>query len=180
MCFFLQKIYFHTKMADSFCQVYWCSYQKLFLNIADTDKDNFGGLERQVWNLDIVCDNLPTNLILRFFDGTKRNTTRKENSQQFYRLFFRKNHYKVQRKAPMEQRRVMPMKAQKITVYWSILPCYETKSSEHKLKILKNFQMLKMTEWNMDMYPANPVLRIYPFRQHQPNKEISSHSKLKS
>ena len=60
--------------------------------------------------------------------------------------FFRKNHYKVQRKAPMEQRRVMPMKAQKITVYWSILPCYETKSSEHKLKILKNFQMLKMTE----------------------------------
>ena len=68
------------------------------------------------------------------------------NIQQFYRLFFRKNHYKVQRKAQMEQQRVMPMKAQKITVYWSILPCYETKYSEHKLKILKNFQMLKMTE----------------------------------
>ena len=177
MCYFLQqKIYFHTKMADSFCQVYWCSYQKLFLNIADTDKDNFGGLERQVWNLDIVCDNLPTILRLMFLIMEQTDI----ESPTILPSFFRKNHYKVQRKAPMEQRHVMPMKAQKITVYWSILPCYETKSSEHKLKILKNFQMLKMTEWNMDMYPANPVLRIYHFQQHQPNKEISSHSKLKS
>ena len=164
------------KTADSFCQVYWCSYHKLFLNIAETDKDNFGGLERQVWKLDIVCDNLPTILRLMFLIMEQTDI----ESSTILPSFFRKNHYKVQRKAPMEQLRVMLMKAQKITAYLSILPCYETKYSEPKLKILKNFQMLKMTEWNMDMYPANPVLRIYPFRQHQPNKEISSHSKLKS